>query len=209
MLALSGDEILLGEAAELGPIDPQLKIVVDQRSVTVPAGAALAQFAQIHAEITADPNKMRGWLPILRQYGPSFLQECVNAVMLSETLVGDWLTRYMFKGESQAEERAKKVAKWLAKHENFNMHARPVWPDQLLEIEPGMKIRKLSDIGKEFEAAVMATYWAIDITFASTPAFKIIEHKAASAYIRLMNVVVQPAEPSNRQAKRKRTGINR
>ena len=104
MLVLSGDEILLGDAAELGPIDPQLRIVNDQRVITVPAGAAINQFRRIHREVTQNPDSIRGWLPILRQYGPSFLQECENAIRLSEELAAQWLQEYMFRGEGGAAE---------------------------------------------------------------------------------------------------------
>ncbi len=131
MLALSGNEILLGEAAELGPIDPQLRVMIDQRPITVPADAAIAQFAAIHKDVTTNPDSMRGWPPILRQYGPSFLQECMNAINLSEQLVADWLKCYMLKGEKNAEQRAKNIAKWLATHDNFKSHSRPIWLDQL------------------------------------------------------------------------------
>ena len=84
MLALSGDEILLGEAAELGPIDPQIQFVTEQRPISVPARAAIDQFERAASDIDADPGKMRVWLPIIRQYGPAFLQECQNAIELSE-----------------------------------------------------------------------------------------------------------------------------
>lgn len=203
MLALSGNEILLGEGAELGPIDPQLHIVNQQRQVTVPAGAAIIQFQRIHAEVVTNPQKLRGWLPIIGQYGPSFLQECQNAIDLSETLVANWLQKYMFCGEEGAKSRAEKVAKWLADHTNFNTHSRPVWMEQLLDIEPALKIRRLRDIGEDFEAAVMAVYWAIDITFDSTDAFKIIEHQMGSAYVRLQQQVVIPPTKPAQQQKRK------
>ena len=198
MLALSGNEILLGEGAELGPIDPQFQIVNQQKQVTVPAGAAISLFERIHAEVVSNPQKLRGWLPIIGQYGPSFLQECQNAIDLSETLVANWLQEYMLYGEQQAKSRAEKVAKWLADHTNFNTHSRPVWIEQLLGIEPALKIRKFRDISEDFEAAIMSVFWAIDITFDGTGAFKIVEHKMGSAYIRQQHqqqVVTPPARP--------------
>ena len=215
MLALSGDEILLGEAGELGPIDPQLRLLNDQRVITVPAGAAIDQFKGIHQEVTKNPALMRGLLPIIRLYGPSFLQECHNAVALSEELVAEWLQRYMFKGEKDAETRAKQVAEWLAQHDNFKSHSRPVWIDQIKEIDPGIKVRSLREIGDEFEAAIMDVYWAIDLTFSATSAFKIIEHTSSSAaYIRLSQVVQGPLEvlqsqPGNRQQRRKQARQNK
>ena len=197
MLALSGNEILLGEAAELGPIDPQLQFITDQRPVTVPARAAIDQFERAASEIDANPAKMRVWLPIIRQYGPAFLQECQNAVKLAETLVTDWLSNYMFTGEVDSEERAKKIATWLTDHNEFKTHSRPVWMEQLLTVEPTMKIKQLRDVSQEFEDAVMAVYWTIDFTFDNTDAVKLVEHQDGSAYVRLMRtaVVPQPTPP--------------
>ena len=199
MLALSGDEILLGEAAELGPIDPQLRFSTGQRLVNVPAQAAIDQFNRAHQEIAADPNRMRVWLPILQQYGPSFIQECQNAITLSKALATEWLRDYMFAEEEDAQARAENIANWLAEHNNFNTHSRPVWMQQLLQEEPTMKIGRLADIGQEFESAVMAVYWAIDVTFAGTPAFKIIEHRAGSAYVRLMHTAITGPIPVQEQ----------
>ena len=210
MLALSGDEILMGEAGELGPIDPQFRIINDQRAITVPAGAAIDQFRRLRQEVTENPASMRGLLPIIRQYGPSFLQECINAVALSEELVAEWLQCYMFKGEEGAEARAKRIANWLAQHGNFKSHSRPVWIDQIQKIDPGIKVRTLREISNEFETAIMNVYWAIDLTFSGTGAFKIIEHTSSSAaYIRISQLVPGQVELAqgqslNRQQRRKR-----
>ena len=196
MLALSGDEVLLGEVGELGPIDPQFRIQQDQRVVTVPAGAAIDQFSRIHKEISENPQALAGWLPIIRQYGPSFLQECHNQVSLSQELVANWLKSYMFKDEPDAETRATRVAEWLATHDNFKTHSRAVGRDQLLEIDPNLKIRTLAAVSEDFCAAIMAVYWSIQVTFEGTTAFKIIEHASAdAAYIRLqqqLQGVLQP-----------------
>ena len=215
MLAMSGDEILMGEAAELGPIDPQFQLVVDgSRGVNVPAGAAIDQFARIQRDVTKNPGQLGAWLPIIRQYGPSFLQECHNAVKLSETLVTEWLAQFMFAREKGAEEKASKVAKWLAQHGNFNSHARPIGLRQLREEEPTLKIRSFGDEGTTFENAVMELYWSIELTFDQTNAFKIVEHKAGSAYIRLQQQLIAgpaPASPTpgNQKAPGKRQSQRR
>ena len=200
MLALSGDEILLGEAAELGPIDPQMQFVTEQRPITVPARAAIDQFERAAVDIGQDSSRMRVWLPILRQYGPAFLQECQNAIELSEELVSSWLCSYMFAKDEDGKEKGKRVARWLADHNNFKSHSRAVWLEQMVEVEPSLNIRRLREIGSEFEAAVMALYWAIDVTFSGTDAIKMIEHQAGSAYIRLMRTaIVGPAAPAPNQ----------
>lgn len=101
----------------------------------------------------------------------------------------------MFAGEPEAQERAERVAKWLANHNNFMTHSRPVWMGQLLDVEPTLKIKSLKQADPRFESAIMAVYWAISITFQDTPAFKLIEHHAGSAYIRLMQPPALPAIP--------------
>ena len=141
MLALSGNEILMGADAELGPIDPQLRFNVEGRSLNVPARAAIDQFARAYEELKAEPDRMRIWLPILRQYGPSFLQECQNAIALSETLAARWLAEYMFAGDNAALEKSERIATWLAEHNNFNTHSRPVWMEQLLEVAGSAYVR--------------------------------------------------------------------
>ena len=60
MLALSGNEIVLGEAAEFGPIDPQVQFITEQRAISVPARAAIDKFELAASEIDADPGKIRG-----------------------------------------------------------------------------------------------------------------------------------------------------
>ena len=222
MLALSGDAILLGEAAELGPTDPQLRIRNDQRVVVVPASAAIDQFKRIHNEVTRNPTKLAGWLPIIRQYGPSFHQECINAIDQSEQLVAAWLERYMFRDIEDGEANAAKVAKWLATHGNFNSHSRPIFLDQMLEICPELKIKMLREESEALEAAIMDVYWSIDVTFGMSQAYKIIEHSSDdAAHIRLMatarvqNGLVQvqqqpqPQPQLNRQQRRQQQRNNR
>ena len=221
MLALSGNTTLLGPNAELGPIDPQLRFAHDGRVVTVPAQAALDQFAYAYQEIHGDASKVAVWMPILRQFGPSFLQECRNSIQLSQQFVSEWLSAYMFGGEPDAEVRAARVAYWLADHNNFKSHSRRIGIDELLAIEPSLKVGKLNDQPNGLADAVMDVYWAIEATFDQTDAFKIIEHKRNSAYVRLARTVqvVQgqppsgnspaPIPPSSNRAERRRGKFGR
>ena len=207
MLAFSGNEVLFGRDAELGPIDLQMQISQDGRVVSVQAQAALDQFDHAYQELSADPKKVAVWLPIVRQFGPSFLQECRNAIALSEEFVTEWLKLYMFAGDPDAEDKAVRIATWLANHNNFKSHSRRIGIEQLLAVEPTIKVSALADREVGFEDAVMDVYWAYDITFNQTDAFKIIEHQHGSAYVRSAKLVpvlqqaqnpINPAPPANR-----------
>ena len=200
MLAFSGNEVLFGSDAELGPIDPQMQISVDGRAISVPAQAALDQFGHAYQELVADPKKVTVWLPIVRQFGPSFLQECRNAIALSEQFVTEWLKLYMFSGDSAAEDKAGRIASWLANHNNFKSHSRRIGIEQLVALEPTIKVSKLADLGGGLEDAIMDVYWAFDVTFGQTDAFKIIEHQHGSAYVRSAKLVQVVPQPQNASA---------
>ena len=94
MLAMSGDEIIVGMSGELGPTDPQMMM----GSNISPAHAILQQFDRAKAELKEDVVNLQVWISILSHLGPSLISECDNAIKLSETLVQQWLEKYMFQG---------------------------------------------------------------------------------------------------------------
>lgn len=96
MLAMSGDEILMAPTAELGPIDPQMILPREGRTINSPAQAILDQFERAYQEIAKNQSRLAVWLPILRDLGPSLLQDSTNAIELSKKLVEEWLAKYMF-----------------------------------------------------------------------------------------------------------------
>lgn len=191
MLAMSGNEVLMVPSAELGPIDPQMLITREGRTLSAPAQAILDQFDAASNEILNDQRRLAVWLPILRDLGPSLRQECLNAIALSKTLVKDWLQKYMLVGDPQAAQKADTVVDYLGNHNNFLAHARRVGIQDLLNLGVGFKVVDLSaptaTVG--LLAAVMDAYWAVDVTFGMTGAYKIVEHHAGQAYIQQIQLV--------------------
>ena len=59
MLAMSGDQILMSDQAELGPTDPQMNT---SQGVS-PAQAVIDQFEKAKAEITQNPAGLPAWAP--------------------------------------------------------------------------------------------------------------------------------------------------
>ena len=90
MMVMAGDEILIDQDAELGPIDPQMVT----GSGVFPAEAVKEQFIKASEEIMGDPKRLSIWLPILQPMGPSLLIQCDNAIALSKELVTEWLSKY-------------------------------------------------------------------------------------------------------------------
>ena len=90
MIACAADEIVLGKHSFLGPTDPQILLPTSLGMRAVPAQAILDQFDRAQREC-ADPAKLSAWLPMLSQYGPDLLVQCVSALDMSKDLVRTWL----------------------------------------------------------------------------------------------------------------------
>ena len=125
---------------------------------------------------------------MLAQYGPDLLVTCQNAAKLSENLVSEWLKRYMFKGDADAEAKGAAIAQWLSSHSEFKTHARPLGRDELLA--HGLKIASLEQNQTE-QDLFLSIHHAIAHTFNGTQAVKLIENNLGKAYLR----IASPAQP--------------
>jgi hypothetical protein len=205
MIALSGEELLMDERGELGPIDPQMIVPRDEQMVTSPAQAIRDQFEKAQKDVENNPQRLAAWIPILRQYGPSLLEECANAITLSKQLVRKWLRTYMFAGEPDAVQHARRVADWIGNHNNFKAHGRQIG---IMDLQKrGVKVIDLRT-DTALRDGVWTVWTAYRVTFEITGAFKIFENSRGEAYIRKLETrIVQiptqlppPQPPASRPA---------
>ena len=196
MLAMSGNEILMGHNAELGPIDPQMNTIFG----THPAESIIEQFEQASAEILDDSRKVTIWGPILANLAPSLLVECRHAIELSKKLVTGWLRTYMFANDPEAETKSNDVVRFLANHAYFQSHARRVTLRDMQE--RGVKVTDLT-LEPTLASAVQEAYCAIDITFSNTMAVRLIENHLGDAIVRSFSqgpVLIPGRPPAPRPA---------
>ena len=180
MLACAGDRIVMGKHSFIGPIDPQFVLRTDVGVIAAPAHAILEQFKQAQQECR-DPNLLPSWIPILRQYGPALLVQCQLATKLSQSLVTDWLTRYMFRGDPNAAQKADRIASALANHANFMSHGRFISRDQAKAM--GLVIDDL-EADQSLQDAVLSVFHATTHSL-GTAATKIIENHLGKSFIKL------------------------
>ncbi|MDP1706445.1 MAG: ATP-dependent Clp protease proteolytic subunit [bacterium] len=186
MLAMSGDVILMDDAAEVGPIDPQVRV----GGRFSPAGSIIEQFDRATEILKKNPDQLPVWVPILREFAPALLVECENYLNLSQTLVSSWLEKYMFAGDTKAKQKAKKIAKHLSDEKNFLSHARRVDISELEKI--GVKVKKLANEKPEIQDAVKQLHLVVMATLDATNAVKIFENSAGDVLIRMVNVQAVP-----------------
>jgi hypothetical protein len=193
MLVMSGNRILMNDAAELGPTDPQ-EFVGTARPA--PAGAILDQFEIGKKEVAKNPSLIGGWLPILQQYGPSLLVECKNHLKLSETLVAGWLRNYMFKSDKRSQLKAKKLARYLANDKNFLSHGRRV--DVYMLRAQGADIDRVEEMTSDLRSAIERVHLTVMATLDQTAAVKIFENSLDAVLIRMMEARIAATQQSQK-----------
>lgn len=203
MICCSGNEILMDDRSELGPIDPQMRVTrADGTTTFAPAQAILDQFEKAKNSLTGHADQLPAWLPILQSYAPSLLISCEDADKLSKSLVISWLEKYMFSDRDDHHEIAEKIALYLGDAKTHLSHGRRIDKNQLLEI--GMNVFDLTK-NKPLQESIWDLFLAIKCTFDVTNAFKIIENGHGKAFIR--SVVFQDVQlvPSSPQPVKKPT----
>jgi hypothetical protein len=194
MWALSCDQIVMGKHSQLGPIDPQFGLAFGEQIRMTPAQAVLDQFKLAQDECQRDATKLPAWVPILRSYGPSLLEECRRAQMLSESLVSQWLANYMFRGESDANTRAAAVAHQFADYATHYSHGRGIGRDQARDYGVTGIVDLEAD--QRLQDAVLSAHHAAMHTLGMSPVVKIVENNIPRTYAVFsgqMQVVMQPA----------------
>lgn len=205
MLACAADEIVMGRHSSIGPIDPQLVVLIEGQIVQAPAAAIKAQFEQAQKECMDDPRKLPSWIPMLRQYGPALLAQCNYHEDLAKSLVGSWLAKYMFRGEADASTRGKRIAAHLADHQHFKTHGRFIDRDQASAL--GLRISNL-EADQVLQDLVLSVFHSSTLTFSSTPTIKIVENHLGRAFVKANREIIiniprgDPAGPTHRVAGR-------
>lgn len=124
MIALGADRIYMGYLAELGPIDPQIPIVLPTGQVQlIPARAYIGGLDSIRDRILKRREPVQIFLPILSQIRPDVLKFCEDAIDNSREFAEKWLKMGMLKNDPQ---QAEKVAKELATGEKYKTHGKVI-----------------------------------------------------------------------------------
>jgi len=178
LIACAADVIYMGDHSSLGPIDPQMNLKTDLGFRMVPAYSILSQFDKARREFEETGN-VGHWGPILRQYGPSLISECEDAIAYSAELAEDWSSEYMFDGED-ADEKGRKLAQVLNERTTHKSHSRPIMKEEAKDI--GLNIADLEE-DQKLQDLVLSVFHAAGHTHNGTSAVKIIENNTGNSFV--------------------------
>jgi len=170
IMAMAGNEILMGSTSALGPIDAQQIWQGKQFS----ADAFLEGLEKIKKETDKVGSLNRAYIPILQGISPGEIQTAQNAMKFSEVLVCEWLTKYKFKNWTlhsdtgqpvtlqQRRGRARTIARGLCNHRRWLTHGRSLRIEDLegmrLKITNYDKTPALSDAIARYHALLLMTF---------------------------------------------------
>lgn len=201
IMTMAGDEILMGPASALGPIDAQIQ----WKDKVFSAEAFLEGLTAMKKEADRKGSLNRAHIPILQQISPGEIQHAENALDFAKKLVADWLERYKFKEwkehkssgapvtPEERKEAATRIAAALCRHQDWLSHGRSIGMKDLRDL--GLQITDYSRDADLYDA-IRRYHTLVQMTFESS-IYKIFETPYGRVY-RLHNQLRQarasPAE---------------
>lgn len=172
MIACSCKKIIMGRQSSLGPTDPQYGGVA--------AGGVVEEFEQAIQQIEDNPASAILWQQIIGKYPPTFLGDCEKAVIMSKTIVGDWLKTNMLSDDPEADSKIERIKKKLCDHSESVMHNRHFSHTDLEELGLNVELMEKDD---NLQDKILTLHHAYMITFQNSGAVKTIESSNSSSWI--------------------------
>jgi hypothetical protein len=131
-IAVAADQIVMGYASELGPIDPQVFITTPTgESMYRPAQSFLDGLAQIKDAANREGSLSPAYFPILQHVDPALLDFCQKAIDRSRSLAEKWLSNYQCKGDA---DKATRIAEELGNVEKHLSHGAAIDHDAAIKM---------------------------------------------------------------------------
>ena len=178
IIAMAGDEIVMGSMSALGPIDAQ----IGWQGKVFSADALLEGMEKVRRRLKRPESLNRAYIPMLQGISPGELQSAENALDFAKTLVTGWLAKYKFKGwtkhsdgrevtEDERRVRAEEIAAELCNHRKWLTHGRSI---KAIDLEHmGLQITRY-DADATLNDAVSRYYTLLEMTFSSN-LYKVFE----------------------------------
>ena len=187
IFAMAGDEILMGRASSLGPIDAQLQLADGSR---FSADAFLEGLEKIKAEAEKSGRLTPAYIPILQNISPGEIQNCEDMRTFSRHLVTKWLAEYKLKswdrhsdggkvtvGERRG--RACEIAAALCSQPRWMTRSRSIKVDDLKEL--CVSVTNYDD-NADLSDAITRYYTLLRLSFEASASYKMFETLDSQIY---------------------------
>lgn len=142
LLAMGAGEIVMGVASELGPVDPQIPVVVGGLPRYLPAQAIVDAYDELVAQLNqAQANNTPGaaYATMLQHIDAAFVNEARRQLDHSKAVGRRWLVRAMYPGDDA---KAKTIMEKLSDANVHKSHGRMI-DARMARDDIGLKVRIL------------------------------------------------------------------
>ncbi len=165
LLSFSGDEIIMGPMATLGPIDPQVN--------GIPARAILRGFERVEERLKEKgPQALTAYMPLLSKYDLPTLEICRSLQELSEELARTWLSTYMLKCP-ETDPRIDETVSFFSNYDMHKSHGRSIDRDRARSMN--LKIVNLED-KPELADLIFSLLNQYELWYDKSPFYKTFEN---------------------------------
>jgi len=154
LLSLGSDIIYMLEGAELGPIDPQIRM---QDGSWMPAKSIINGYITMLSFATEIKDDVLKAL-LMQKIDPGLLDFCQKTIEHATAIAEKLLSNYMLKGNN---DKARKISQRLADVDEFLSHGRPIRWKYAQEI--GLVVRPIKRGTKKYE--LVWRYFTHALTF--------------------------------------------
>lgn len=176
LLVLSGDELLMDERSELGPIDPQIEYTLAEGRRREAAEDILDGFDEAKEALAKEgPAATPAYVPLLNKYTIGLLRGCRNAMKLSHDLADTWLKKYMLPSNEDVA-KVDKIVEYFSSHAKTLSHGRAIGIGKCKEL--GIKVIDLRDAGNAELGKKLWELWCLyEMHCERTPVHKVYENR--------------------------------
>jgi len=169
MWAISTDKLLMGYISEIGPIDPQIRIISPQGVTTfVPAQSYINGVAQVNSMLQQGiaPRIAMG---LVQKIEPPILDVASNIINFSRNLAFNWLSNHMLRGDPK---KAKEIADALSDNRRWLSHGKRIGIKEAKDL--GLKVTRIKKDSKLWKL-LWEYYSRVQIMLNSTGNAKLFE----------------------------------
>jgi hypothetical protein len=175
LIALASDQVIMGLASELGPIDAQLTGPGPGGAMfQTSAQSFIDEFDEIKREVEETGNLSPAYFPLLEGLNLGFIRMCRNLMKRSQKFAEKWLKKYMLKNNP---EKAEKLADDLCNVKKWLTHGEVIDANEAQKL--GVNVLKLNQ-DDDLWRKVWYLHCCYGVLFRQTSIAKIFESSIVS-----------------------------
>lgn len=183
MICLGANKIIMGNTSEVGPIDPQISFVENDKPKTFSVHNIVKSYNQLFEEAVKTKGNLQPYIQQLEHYDSREIEEYKNAIALSGDIAVKALKTGMLNEKTETE--IKKSIKDFLSPEKVKVHARSIYAEEAKKC--GLNI-EIIDLKSNLWQIIYELYVRLDNCVSTNNVVKCIESKDYSWLVKIRGV---------------------